>query len=39
MCGIAGYVNWSGEPVARDALQRMVAALRHRGPDDQGTFV
>src|SRR5262245_57173295 len=39
MCGIAGYVNWSGEPVSGDILRRMVAALRHRGPDDDGVFV
>jgi asparagine synthase (glutamine-hydrolysing) len=39
MCGIAGYVNWSGEPVDRDVLQRMIGAIRHRGPDDEGLFV
>lgn len=39
MCGIAGVVNWSGEPSDRDILRRMVRALRHRGPDDQGVFI
>src|SRR5262245_61612565 len=39
MCGIAGYVNWSGEPVDRQVLQRMIRAIRHRGPDDEGLFV
>lgn len=34
MCGIAGYV---GEGTT-EALQRMVAALAHRGPDDEGFF-
>lgn len=32
MCGIAGYAGWNGRP----ALPAMVAALRHRGPDDEG---
>src|SRR5204862_4143063 len=36
MCGIAGYVALSGAPVdSADALE-MIAALRHRGPDDAG---
>src|SRR5262245_15400186 len=39
MCGIAGYVNWSGAPIAPDVLKRMVSALRHRGPDDAGVVV
>jgi len=39
MCGIAGVVNWSGEPIECDVLRRMVGALRHRGPDDQGVFI
>jgi asparagine synthase (glutamine-hydrolysing) len=34
MCGICGV--W-GETEA-GALERIVAALRHRGPDDQGTY-
>ena len=39
MCGIAGCVNWSGEPADRRTLQRMIGAIRHRGPDDEGVFV
>lgn len=35
MCGIAGFAG-SGN---QDTLGRMVAAVRHRGPDDQGFFV
>ena len=36
MCGIAGYVALSGAQVdSADALE-MIAALRHRGPDDAG---
>ena len=32
MCGIAGYAGFDGS--AR--LGEMVAAIRHRGPDDEG---
>ena len=39
MCGIAGKLNRHGSaPVEPDLLRRMVCALRHRGPDDQGIF-
>lgn len=40
MCGIAGklYLNLQGT-VETDLLQRMTAALRHRGPDDEGVWV
>ena len=37
MCGIAG--SWTPEnahDVRRDVVERMVASLRHRGPDDEG---
>src|SRR5689334_14727565 len=37
MCGIAGIVGRDGS-VAQPALARMQAALRHRGPDDEGTW-
>jgi asparagine synthase (glutamine-hydrolysing) len=36
MCGIAGVV--SPKPIALTAMQRMLDALRYRGPDDQGTY-
>ncbi|HEX7289690.1 MAG TPA: asparagine synthase (glutamine-hydrolyzing) [Conexibacter sp.] len=37
MCGIAGIVRADpAAPVAEDALRRMAAALRHRGPDGWG---
>jgi asparagine synthase (glutamine-hydrolysing) len=42
MCGIAGYIEdesaRSGEERAA-ILDRMCRAIRHRGPDDQGTLV
>ena len=35
MCGIAGIVSFGG-PVPPEPLERMSAALRHRGPDERG---
>jgi len=37
MCGIAGHVHWQGG-VDMPALERMVSALAHRGPDDSGIW-
>lgn len=37
MCGIAGIVRPEGAP-CEDNLRRMVAALRHRGPDASGVL-
>src|SRR4051794_33206968 len=39
MCGIGGCVAPPGASVPRDALQRMAAAMRHRGPDDTGVEI
>jgi asparagine synthase (glutamine-hydrolysing) len=39
MCGIAGVADWSGEPIDRSVLERMIGAVRHRGPDDQGVYI
>jgi asparagine synthase (glutamine-hydrolysing) len=36
MCGIAGIVNF--QPQREQALQRMLAALEHRGPDGEGMY-
>ncbi len=36
MCGIVGIVDWSGRPVEEGQLERMCAAIRHRGPDEHG---
>jgi asparagine synthase (glutamine-hydrolysing) len=38
MCGIAGVVNLGGPPPDPALLRRMAAAMRHRGPDDEGFF-
>jgi asparagine synthase (glutamine-hydrolysing) len=36
MCGIAGVLDLHDGLVNADVVERMVAAIRHRGPDDQG---
>jgi asparagine synthase (glutamine-hydrolysing) len=40
MCGITGAV-WTdpAKALEPETLQRMIAVLRHRGPDDQGQYV
>ncbi len=39
MCGFAGFLGSSGPASASDAIvKRMADAIRHRGPDDSGTF-
>ena len=35
MCGIAGYISLDHSPVDREPIERMVTALKHRGPDAQ----
>src|ERR1017187_5789827 len=41
MCGIAGFVDFGGRPLAQleTALRRMDAAIAHRGPDGWGRVV
>jgi asparagine synthase (glutamine-hydrolysing) len=38
MCGIAGFLTTDPHPDDRHVLERMTAALAHRGPDDCGFF-
>lgn len=39
MCGIAGVIGTAQSPALRsDAVGRMVRAMPHRGPDDEGIF-
>jgi len=38
MCGIAGYINLEGYRDAR-LIDAMCQVIRHRGPDEQGTWV
>src|SRR2546421_7025666 len=40
MCGIAGFFALTPRPLAPGAvLERMVGAVRHRGPDDAGIYL
>jgi asparagine synthase (glutamine-hydrolysing) len=36
MCGIAGEVSWDGSPTVEPS--RLLATVRHRGPDAEGAF-
>ena len=38
MCGICGQYNFYGKPVKEDLLRSMCAVMKHRGPDDEGTY-
>lgn len=39
MCGICGYLANYDTTAGNGLLRRMVTALRHRGPDDQGVYL
>jgi asparagine synthase (glutamine-hydrolysing) len=39
MCGIAGLLKFNGGPIDPHQLERMIAPLRHRGPDASGIHV
>lgn len=36
MCGVAGWVDFS--PQSKKIVEKMTAALTHRGPDDEGIY-
>src|SRR5690349_11056556 len=38
MCGIAGVLDLDDGVVDPEVVERMVASIRHRGPDDQGVI-
>src|SRR5579872_2353779 len=38
MCGIAGIVSFSNDPIDPGAIRRMTDAMAHRGPDATGFF-
>ena len=38
MCGIVGEVSSNGRPVNERVIERMCAAITHRGPDDEGYY-
>src|SRR3990167_7060949 len=37
MCGIAGIIN--GKKSSSGTLEKMMFSIKHRGPDDSGTFI
>ena len=39
MCGLAGVLDRSGEPVSPVILKRMTDAIAHRGPDGEGHYI
>jgi asparagine synthase (glutamine-hydrolysing) len=39
MCGIHGILAFGGAAASIDVIQRMGRVSRHRGPDDEGTYV
>lgn len=39
MCGICGKVTVSPEGIDGEVIRKMVSALRHRGPDDEGVYL
>ena len=39
MCGIAGIINFDGEPASEIQLQNMTNAIIHRGPDGKGHYI
>src|ERR671925_1944669 len=38
MCGICGILDLRGKGFPCEEVEAMSEALRHRGPDDQGSF-
>lgn len=39
MCGIVGKIAWSDKPISSIHLEEMCATVKHRGPDDGGTYL
>ena len=39
MCGICGIINFDNKPVIHDELKLMMLKMKHRGPDDEGTYI
>jgi asparagine synthase (glutamine-hydrolysing) len=38
MCGICGIVNFNNVPLTETPIKVMMQAMKHRGPDDEGTY-
>jgi asparagine synthase (glutamine-hydrolysing) len=39
MCGFVGVVALNGAPIDSSIIRQMSITLRHRGPDDEGTYI
>jgi asparagine synthase (glutamine-hydrolysing) len=39
MCGIAGVIDFRGEPVSAADVHRMTDAIAHRGPDGEAQYI
>jgi len=39
MCGICGILNYKENGVNEETLRAMCSRLKHRGPDDEGTYI
>ncbi len=39
MCGICGIIDFKGLPVKEARITTMMSKMKHRGPDDEGTFI
>ena len=39
MCGLAGWLDGAGSARDPGVLERMLDAIRHRGPDDRGAYL
>lgn len=39
MCGIAGRISLTNTPVSAKAVETMCDAIKHRGPDDSGSYI
>jgi asparagine synthase (glutamine-hydrolysing) len=38
MCGICGIVDFKGQILRETEIRNMMRTMKHRGPDDEGTF-
>jgi asparagine synthase (glutamine-hydrolysing) len=39
MCGISGIINFNGKAADETQIRLMMKTMKHRGPDDDGTFI
>lgn len=39
MCGISGIINLDHQVISESSINKMMQKIKHRGPDDEGTFI